>query len=236
MWGEILVDSCDSGIICKVGRGGKTNRGLSPIVSILFFKVFFMLQIFRPALHSLACFSCVTALTACGGGGEGGTPVPDCPSGYASVILDRTSLPKDTISLTAKDATFSFTAPTTNIEHLPTIKICFGVSSEPLTENGLHTLSATYEIKTYDLSHDPVYKANLLHYGNRKLVVDFSTSAVPAGTTTTDMVNKIHVFDTGATPLAETVQTQSRFGRPPALSQLVVWPNNEGRFVVAYKP
>ena len=183
-------------------------------------------------------------LTACGGGSSGKTTaqaieeesakiasaVPDCPSGYKSITLDKSSVAGATFNMTAGKATLSFKT----LDTTPSLTICFGVSANPIVDGGLYMLSDTYEIKTYALDF---YNAELRNLsGDRTLTVDFNLDKVPAGTSILDLPNKVKVFNDADGALAATVQTSSSFSAQNNSGRLVVNPSKGGRYVVAFKP
>lgn len=185
-------------------------------------------------------------LTACGGGSDSKTTeqvaaeqssriaaaAPDCPLGYKSITIDNSSVAGATFSMKAGNATFSFQTFKGAIP--PTsIRVCFGVSSNSIVDGGMYMLGDTYEIKTYPLAIFNSQFSNLL---NRTLTVDFSLDKVPAGTGIADLVNKVKVFNDGEGALMPTVQESSAFSMRNNSGTLVVDPNGEGRYVVAFKP
>ena len=183
-------------------------------------------------------------LAACGGGGSGKTTeqaiaeddakiasaAPDCPVGYKSLTLDKSSVAGATFTMTAGNATLSFQT----LDTTPSLKICFGVSANPIVDGGLYMLSDTYEIKTYPLD---LYNADISNLsGDRNLIVDFNLDNVPAGVNFFELPNKVKVFNDAEGTLAATVQTSSSFSSTNNSGRLVVNPNKGGRYVVAYKP
>jgi hypothetical protein len=195
----------------------------------------------------IATLSAALLLTACGGGGSDNktteqvaaeqssriaAAAPDCPLGYKSITIDNSSVAGATFSMKAGNATFSFQTFKGAIP--PTsIRVCFGVSSNSIVDGGMYMLGDTYEIKTYPLAIFNSQFGNLL---NRTLTVDFSLDNVPAGTGIADLVNKVKVFNDGKGALMPTVQESSTFSMRNNSGTLVVGPNEEGRYVVAFKP
>jgi hypothetical protein len=189
--------------------------------------------------------SAVTVLlAACGGGDEGtaaqasdqpvaqadaGTTSTDCPTGYRSITLNQASIQGATLSLSAGNAAFSFKTPKTAT---PSIKICFGVAANPITDGGLTTLGDTYEIKTFALDSAGSNLSSLLE---TTLSVDFSLSKIPAGTSASDLVNKVNVFNdtTGSLAMTDKLGAGTFTGQEGTLDVRV---SKDGRYVAAFKP
>jgi hypothetical protein len=102
---------------------------------------------------------------------------------------------------------------------------------------GYYTLSESYDLGVTPLN---AQTAGITSFPQRKLRINFAWSAVPAGTTTTDLVMKTSIYspDTSGTwqlaPLAEKAFNLSNASLIDSYIEFT--PPAPGRFVVAYKP
>lgn len=146
------------------------------------------------------------ALTGCGGGGGGGdstnptssnsndsgsnqSQLTECPSGYRSFTAINSSLANANITLGQPNASFTFKTPPAS-QPLPSMIVCFGIAA-PAVEDGLVSLSDTYEIIVIPVSNSGASLASLI---NAQLEVDFDLDNVPPGTDEATMRARIDMI------------------------------------------
>lgn len=187
-------------------------------------------------------------LTACGGGGNDNagtastaapatttataTPVnADCPTGYKSISMSKSSIQNATMSITAENATFTFKTPATAT---PSIKLCLGVATTAFAPaGGLQVLGKTYDLKVIALDSSNATLATLL---NPTIQIFVDKAQLLANTSLQDISGKARIYtdsDGGLAPLpAADIALIDANGAGVTLTAGVAKP---GRFVVAYK-
>lgn len=201
----------------------------------------------RLSLMLIALFASA-GLTACGGGsndnaGAASTAAPatttttatatpvnaDCPTGYKSISMDKSSVRNASMSLSSGDATFSFNTPATDT---PSIKVCLGVATTPFVPaGGLQTAGKTYDLKVIALDSSNATLASLL---KPSLVISAAKADLPAGTTPQTAAQTAGIYtdsDGGLASLPVSLRLTDSSGL--TLGSAVA---KQGRFVIAYKP